>query len=283
MILLTGATGTIGRLLLPLLDGAGEAVRAVSRDPDRAGLPSGVDVVGADPTRPAGMAAALAGARSIFLNPRAVGTAAVELLDLAGRAGVKRVVVLSAINVDDDPACQPSRFRGDLNRETEAAAVGSGLEWVSLRPTEFAGNAAGLWGGQVRAGGAVAVPHPDSASAPVDERDVAAVAARALLGDVPPGSRLVLTGPRSLTRAEQVATIGEVIGRPLVLREVAPAAARAALLGQGFPAGFADALLAMQAAAVGRPAPTTTTVAEVLGRPARTFAEWVADHVDAFR
>jgi uncharacterized protein YbjT (DUF2867 family) len=284
MILLTGATGTIGRLLLPLLDGAGEAVRAVSRDPARAGLPSGVDVVGADPARPAGMAAALAGATSIFLNPRAVGTAAVELLDLAARAGVKRVVVLSAINVEDDPARQPSRFRGDLNRETEAAAVGSGLEWVSLRPTEFAGNAAGLWGGQVRATGAVALlPYPDSASAPIDERDVAAVAARALFGEVPPGSRLVLTGPRSLTRAEQVATIGEVAGRPLEVREVPPAAARAALLGQGFPAGFADALLAMQAAAVGHPAPTTTTVAEVLGRRARTFAEWVADHVDAFR
>jgi uncharacterized protein YbjT (DUF2867 family) len=225
----------------------------------------------------------LAGVTSLFLNPRAVGTAAGALLDLATRAGVKRVVALAAINVDDDPARQPSRFRGDLNRETEAAAVASGLEWVSLRPTEFAGNAVGLWAGAIRTAGAVALPYPGSASAPVDERDVAAVAARALLGEVPPGSRLELTGPRSLTRAEQIATIGEVVGRPLVLREVPPAAARAGLLGQGFPAGFADALLAMQAAAVGHPAPTTGTVAEVLGRPARTFAEWVADHVDAFR
>jgi uncharacterized protein YbjT (DUF2867 family) len=277
MILVTGATGTIGRLLVHLLAAAGEPVRAVSRDLGRAGLPAGVDVVAAD--RPD----MFDGVSSVLLNPRAVGTTAAELLELAAAAGVRRVVALAAINVDDDPARQPSRFRGDLNREVEAAAVASGLEWVSLRPTEFTGNAAGLWAGPILAGDVVPAPYALSESAPIDERDVAAVAARALVGEIAPGSRLVLTGPRSLTKAEQVATIGEVLGRPLVLREVPPEAARAALLGQGFPAGFVEALLAMQAAAVGRPAPTTTTVADVLGRPAYTFAEWTADHVDAFR
>jgi uncharacterized protein YbjT (DUF2867 family) len=265
MILVTGATGTIGRLLVHLLAAAGEPVRAVSRDLGRAGLPAGVDVVAAD--RPD----MFDGVSSVLLNPRAVGTTAAELLELAAAAGVRRVVALAAINVDDDPARQPSRFRGDLNREVEAAAVASGLEWVSLRPTEFTGNAAGLWAGPILAGDVVPAPYALSESAPIDERDVAAVAARALVGEIAPGSRLVLTGPRSLTKAEQVATIGEVLGRPLVLR------------GQGFPAGFVEALLAMQAAAVGRPAPTTTTVADVLGRPAYTFAEWTADHVDAFR
>jgi uncharacterized protein YbjT (DUF2867 family) len=276
MILVTGATGTVGRLLVDLLDTAGAPVRAVSRDPDAAGLPARVEVV-ADP------GAALDGVTSIFLNPRAVGATAVDLLDLAARKGVKQVVALAAINVDDDPGRQPSRHRGDLNRETEAAAVDSGLDWVSLRPTEFAGNAIGLWGTQIRAGDVVRGPYADAASAPIDERDVAGVAARALLGEVAPGTRLVLTGPRSLTQRERVAVIGEVLGRPLVLQEVPPEAARGALVGQGFPAAFADAFLAMQAAAVGHPAPTTDVVAEVLGRPAHSFADWVTEHVEVFR
>jgi uncharacterized protein YbjT (DUF2867 family) len=273
MILVTGATGTVGRLLVDLLDAAGAPVRAVSRDPHNAHLPAGVEVVAdAEP----------AGVTSIFLNARAVRDGAADLLDRAARAGVERVVALSAINVDDDPARQPSRYRGDPNREIEAAAVGSGLDWVSLRPTVFAGNVLGLWAAQIHAGDVVHGPYADAASAPIDERDVAAVAARALLGEVESGTRLPLTGPRSLTRRELLATIGEVLGRPLELREVPPDAARAALVGQGFPAGFADAYLAMEAAAAGHPARTTTVVADVLGRPAHSFADWVAEHADAF-
>jgi uncharacterized protein YbjT (DUF2867 family) len=260
MILVTGATGNVGRTLVDLLDDAGAPVRAVSRSPHTAGLPTRVDVVAGDPARPATVIDALQGVSSIFLNPRAVAGAAPELLAHAAGQGVKQVVVLSAINVEDDLARQPSRYRGDRNRETE-----------------------GLWGAAIRRGDVVHGPYAESASAPIHERDIAAVAARALLGDIPSGTRLDLTGPQSLSQQQMITTLGEMLHRPLHFHEVPPETAREALIGQGFPDAFADAYLAMLAAAVGRPARTTATITELLGRPATPFAAWVAEHVDAFR
>jgi uncharacterized protein YbjT (DUF2867 family) len=283
MILVTGATGNVGRRLVGLLDDAGAPVRAVSRSPHTAALPARADVVAGDPARPETMRDALRGVSAIFLNPRAVADSAPELLALAAGQGVRQVVVLSAINVEDDPARQPSRYRGDRNRETEAAAVASGLDWVALRPSVFAANTLGVWGPAIRSGNLVHGPYAEATSAPVHERDIAAVAARALLGDVPSGTRLDLTGPQSLDQREMIATFAELLHRPLHYQEVAPGMARDAMVGQGFPVAFADAYLAMLAAAVGHPARTTTTVDDILGRPATTFAAWVAEHVDAFR
>src|SRR5919197_649128 len=135
MILVTGATGTIGRPLIDQLSTAGVAIRAVTRHPQAVGLPAHVEVVAGDPSQPATIAPALRGVTGLFLHPRAVGLAAGELLALARERGVQRVVVLSAINVDDDLAQQPSRYQGDRNKEVEDAAIASGLEWVSLRPS----------------------------------------------------------------------------------------------------------------------------------------------------
>jgi len=283
MILVTGATGNVGRVLVHLLDDAGAAVRAVSRSPHAAGLPARVDVVGSDPARPETVIDAFGGVSAIFLNPRAVGGAAPGLLALAAEHGVKQVVVLSAINAEDDPARQPSRYRGDRNKETEDAAIASGLEWVAVRPSVFAANTLGLWGAAIRRGDVVHGPFAEAASAPIHHRDVAAVAARALLGDVPSGTRLDVTGPQSLTQQQMITTLGDVLHRPLRFQEVPPEPARDAMVAQGFPVAFADAYLAMLAGTVGRPARTTATVTEVLGRPAATFASWVAEHADAFR
>jgi uncharacterized protein YbjT (DUF2867 family) len=140
MILITGASGTIGRPLVASLARRGVAVRAVSRTPSAARWPAGVEPVAGDPSRPATIAGHLAGVTTVFVHPRAVGTAAADLLALAKERGTTRVVALSAINVDDDPAAQPSRFQGDRNKEAEDAAVASGLDWVSLRSASFATN-----------------------------------------------------------------------------------------------------------------------------------------------
>jgi uncharacterized protein YbjT (DUF2867 family) len=126
-------------------------------------------------------------------------------------------------------------------------------------------------------------PYGGAASAPIHERDIAAVAARALLGDLPAGTRLDLTGPQSLTQQQMITIFGERLRRPLRYQEVPPDVAKDAMVGQGFPVAFADAYLAMLAAGVGHPARTTTTITDVLGRPATAFAAWVAEHVDAFR
>lgn len=283
MFLVTGATGTVGRPLIDLLAAAGAEVRAVTRDPLAAGLPAHVEVVGGDPARPDTIAAALRGVTGLFVNPRAVGTAIGELLALAGERGVTRVVALSATNVDDDLAGQPSRYNGDRNKEVEDAVTGSGLEWVSLRSTFFAVNAIGTWAAQIRAGDLVRGPYAASAWAPIHERDLAGVGAHALLTDDLLGQRPVLTGPQSLTLADMVATIGDVLDRRLRYQEIPPEAAARGMVERGFSAPFVAALLAVQAAAVGQPAVTSGEVEKVLGRPARTFAEWAADHAADFR
>jgi uncharacterized protein YbjT (DUF2867 family) len=283
MILVTGATGTIGRPLIDLLVGQNAEVRAITRNPQAAGLPTDVEVVAGDPSQPDTIIPLLGGVTSMFLHPRAVGMAAGALLTLAQECGVKRVVVLSAINVDDDFANQPSRYQGDRNKEVEDAAIGSGLQWVSLRASSFAANSIRAWGPQIRAGDIVRYPYAAFEESPIDEGDLAEIAARALLTDELVSQRLGLTGPQSLTHAEMVAIIGEAIGRPLRYQEISPEAAKQGMVEHGAPEPFVEALMARYARDVGRPAPLTGDVEKILGRPARTFAQWATEHTDAFR
>ncbi|KAA2255226.1 NAD(P)H-binding protein [Solihabitans fulvus] len=282
MIVVTGATGAVGRPLVEVLSGLGAGVRAVTRAPGGV-PPGGAQVVVGDPARPQTMAAALDGATALFLHPRAVGEAAEELVALAAEHGVRRVVALAAANVDDDLAAQPSRHRGDRNKEAEDAAVTSGLEWVSLRASSFALNALHAWGEQIRAGDTVRYVYGDFQESPIHERDLAEVAARALLGDDLLGERLTLTGPESLSHKEMVAIIGRTLGRTLNYAEVPPEAATQGMLRHGFPEPFVTALMSRYATHLDRPQhPPTGEVARVLGRPARTFAEWTADNAAVF-
>jgi uncharacterized protein YbjT (DUF2867 family) len=274
-ILITGATGNVGRPLVEQLAQAGVAVRAVSRHPDTAGLPDEVEVVPS-------AADALRGASAVFLNSRALGTELATVIELAVQAGVNKLVALSAINADDDVARQPSRVRGDRNRETEQLAVGSGLTWVSLRPSVFVSNFAGMWSPQIRAGDVVAGPYAGASSAPIVDSDISAVAARALLTDDLDGQRIPLTGPEALTNTELAEVIAEVLGRRLRYQEVPPQMVRQRFIGIGFPAEFADAYIAMLAEAVDRPALVTSEIDKILGRPATSFRQWVTEHTALF-
>ncbi|OCB30609.1 nucleoside-diphosphate sugar epimerase [Mycobacterium malmoense] len=274
-IVVTGATGNVGRPLVAALAAAGAPVRAVTRAPQAAGLPAGVEPVGS-------AAEALPGASAVFLNSRALGDDLESVVAQCVRGGVRKLVALSAINADDDFSRQPSRFRGDRNKEVERVAVDSGVAWVSLRPTVFATNFAGMWSPQIRAGDVVFGPYAHASTAPIVETDIAEVAARALLTDELVGQRIPLTGPQAFTNAELLATIGAVLDRPLQYREIPNAAVRQRFLGLGFPAEFADAYIAMLAATVDAPALVTHDVEKVLGRPAVPFAQWVAEHRDVF-
>jgi len=286
MLLVTGATGTIGRPLIDALLNEDVKVRAVTHDSQAANLPAGVEVVEGDLARPDTIAPFLEGVTALFLHPRAVGLAAGELLGLARERGVRRVVALSATNVDDPLDQQPSRYNGDRNKEVEDAAVASGLAWVSLRASSFAANTLRTWGAQIRAGDVVRYPYANFAEALIHERDLAEVIAHALHSDdlvARRGRRLELTGPQSLTHQQLVATIGEVLGRSLRYQELPPETAKQGMIQQGIPEPFVHALLARYAREVGQPAPVTGEVERILGRPARTYAEWVADHAAAFR
>lgn len=269
MYLITGGTGTIGRPLVELLHG--HPVRVLTRDPAHQNRP-GVQYV----TEPD-----FTGVTAVFLNPRAVGLRAGELLRDARRHGVRRVVVLAASNVDDPLDHQPSRFNGDRNKEVEAAAIASGLDWVSLRAATFAMSTAYSWAQQLRAGDTVRVPYPAAPEAPLHERDLADIAAHALTTGDLDGTTLVLTGPQSHTHQELIATIGHTLGRDLRCAAVPPAVAAARMVEHGHPQEFVSALMARYEREAGRPAHVSGDVAKVLGR-ARTYAEWVTDHADLF-
>ncbi len=278
-IVVTGATGNVGRPLVADLVAAGARVRAVTRAPDTAGFPPGVEVVGS-------AADALAGAASdveaVFLNSRALEGQLAEAVAQCRRAGVTKLVALSAINADDDFSRQPSRFRGDRNKEVEQLAVESGLAWVSLRPAIFVTNFVGMWSAQIRAGDVVGGPYAAASSAPIVESDISAVAARALLTDELVGQRIPLTGPQAFSNSELVEVIGDVLGRPLQYREVPAELVRQRFIGLGFNADFADAYTAMLAQTLDKPALVTHDVEKILGRPATPLAQWVSQHRDLF-
>ena len=274
-IVVTGATGNVGRPLVSELAAAGARVRAVTRTPEAAGFPDGVEAVYS-------AVDALPGATAVFLNSRALGGELADVVALARRSGVTKLVALSAINADDDFSRQPSRFRGDRNKEVEQLAVDSGLDWVSLRPAVFASNFVGMWSAQVRAGDVVGGPYAAASAAPIVETDIAAVAAQALLTDELVGQRIPLTGPQALTNSELVGTIGTVLGRPLRYLEVPADVVRQRFIGLGLGAEFADAYAAMLADALDKPALVTREVEKITGRPATSFAQWVSDHRDLF-
>jgi uncharacterized protein YbjT (DUF2867 family) len=274
-IVVTGATGNVGRPLVSLLAAAGARVRAVTRTPNGAEFPDGVEPLSST-------ADALKGASAVFLNSRALGNELADVVAVARHSGVTKLVALSAINADDDFSRQPSRVRGDRNKEVEQFAVDSGLQWVSLRPSVFATNFAGMWGAQLQAGDVVGGPYAAASSAPIVEADIAAVAAHALLTDELVGQRIPLTGPQALTNTELVDVIGTVLGRSLRYVEAPTELVRQRFIAIGLGAEFADAYIAMQADAVDKPALVTREIEKITGQPAAPFARWVSDHRHLF-
>ncbi|QKW23922.1 NAD(P)H-binding protein [Kitasatospora sp. NA04385] len=280
MIMVTGATGTIGREVTRLLAARGVETLAVTRDPAAAVPPGARRTVG-DPSRPDSLAPALArtdGVEALLLSPRAVGGAAAELLALAARHGVRRVVVLSAVTVEYGGGYR--RFAEEFER-VERAARDAGPAWTFLRCADFAANAL-AWAPQIRATGAVRGVHPAAATSPVHERDVAEAAVRTLLDPGHEGRAYALTGPQSLTQRERARLIGAALGREVRFEEIPPEALRRALLAQGLPEDVPDRLIGYAAACLREPGPTTDTVTRLLGRPALPFATWAAEHTAAF-
>jgi uncharacterized protein YbjT (DUF2867 family) len=177
---------------------------------------------------------------------------------------------------------QPNPSR-DLAERIERLIEASGVEWTFVRAGMFAGNARHFWGRQIRAGDLVRWPYLNAPTAPTDERDLAAIAVRALCEDGHAGAEYVVTGPQSLTQAEQVHTIGHALGRDLRAEEISPDEARSELLPiLGSPAVL-NMLLTAWAAALGQPAFVTPTCAELTGAPPRTFLQWAIDHASEFR
>ncbi|WP_244178902.1 NAD(P)H-binding protein [Streptomyces rubellomurinus] len=280
-VLVTGATGRIGRLTIDRLLDAGVPVRALTRRPEAAAaLPAEVEVFTGDLTVPESLDPALAGAGAVLLvwtAPPRTAAAVVERL----AAHVRRVVFLSSPHRTPHPFFQQPNPAAALHADIERLIAATGLESTIIRPGMFASNALAWWVPEIRAGAAVRWPYGAAETAPVDDRDIAAVAARTLHQDGHVGGDYVLTGPESLTQAAQVAAIGDALGHRIAFEEMTPDEFRSRLEGAA-PAPVADMLLAAWSAAVGRPAYVTTTVADILGTAPRTFRQWAADHAAAF-
>jgi uncharacterized protein YbjT (DUF2867 family) len=282
MILVTGATGNVGGAVLEQLVGAGHKVRALVRDPAKLGeLGSKVEVVKGDLSKPETLDAAFAGVDKAFVLcaggdlPKLAGNA----VDAAKKAGVKHVVLLSSASVTGEHETQIGRW----HREAEAKVKASGLAFTMVQPGAFASNTL-MWAGSIKANGAVFQPTGDGKTTPIDPRDIAAVAVKALTSPGHEGKEYVLTGPEALSAAEQVAKISAAIGRPLKFVDVTEDAAREGMEKAGLPEVFIRAILEISALVkAGHGQLITPTVEQLLGRKARTYDEWLESNVKAFQ
>jgi len=280
-VLVTGATGRVGRVVVDELLDEGFPVRALTRRPETARLPAAVEVVSGDLTVPESLDAALQDVGAVFLVwtvPPATAPAVVERLATHAR----RVVFLSSPHRTPHPFFQQPNPAAALHADIERLIAASGLASTVVRPGMFASNALYWWAAPIRDAGVVRWPYGAAETAPIDERDVASVAARALCEDGHAGGDYVLTGPDSLSQAEQVGIIGDVIGRRIQFEELSPEEFRRETAGS-WPPLVVDMLLAAWGATIGRPAFVTSAVSDVVGSPPRTFRQWVADHAAAFR
>lgn len=276
MILVTGATGNTGSTLVRELQESGAGpLRALTRDPARAALPAGTEVMEGDLARPASLKSALEGARSLFLVSR-IGPDA-EIIRAARSAGVEHVVLVSSITVRTHPHLGPA----DENLTVERLLKDSGMTWTILRPTQFASNAL-WWAAAIRERETVRVPYADVGLPTIHPADIASVARKALTEDGHRGQTYALTGPERITARQQVETIATVLGRDIPFAEVGRAEARrtmAAFLGDE----AAEAVLDVTGGDVNDELlAVRDTVPRIVGVPARTFRQWATENAAAF-
>jgi uncharacterized protein YbjT (DUF2867 family) len=273
MILVTGATGDVGRQVIGGLLDADQPVRALVRDPARAGLPAGVEVAPGDLTATDALRSAVKGVDKVFLILADGG--AEPIRDVLG-TGIEHVVVLSGRNASEE---FDNPLRGKYVAG-EAAIREIGVPATVLQPNAFASLAL-HWAPSIQASGVVPAPFPEMAIPVIDPYDVAAVAVTALTDDRHIGSTYVLSGPEALTVRERAKIIGEVIGRELRVAEMT-ADEYTRILAAHLGEPFARAVVGLDQHFSTHPPSVVPTVRQVLGRPARDFRSWAADHAAAF-
>jgi uncharacterized protein YbjT (DUF2867 family) len=282
----TGATGWIGRHVVEELVSRGEPVRAVSRDSAVTPVLTNAELHSGDLRQPSTLRPALESATSLVLI--AVPDTAAEVLALARESGIEHVVVISS-------AAVTAGYDTTYNLPVELAAQASGLDCTIVRPGEFATNAVLIWGPSIRKRRRVIEPYPEQEGNPIHERDVSDAVVAALVDPAQRGLVHTIVGPDTLTKRQQVALIAAAINAEIVVEAVSPARARDFYRRQGgFAAANADFLFGFEnydgeSGEIDEPHETAIvsdgaflTLAEVTGRPARSYAEWAQDHIADF-
>ena len=274
-VLVTGATGSVGREVVAQLVCTGTDVRASTRNPSSASLPDGVAVSAVDLAQPSTLAAALDGVDAVYLFPSFEDPEGVARA--IGSSKVTRIVLLSSIstslpNAGDNP--NAVRFLG-----LEHALEGTGIACTFLRAGEFAGNiryyAPGLAEGSVR------IPFPDSLHLPIDERDIAEAAVIGLTTDKLTGQKPRLTGEQAITLREELETISDATGRQVQITELSEQEAIDAFIPEA-PRGMVRAMMSVWKATISDPPEPSLAVRNITGHAPRSFTSWVHDHLDEF-
>lgn len=269
-ILVTGATGQVGRHLVEELHRGAHDVRALTRHPGNATFPDGIQVVEGDLTKTETLRSAFDGVDAIHFitfggDDFADLTNGPELVDLAERSGVRRATVLG----------------GWSPTSVETALERSSIDRTLLQPVEFMANTL-EWADELRASGTLSAlaTYP---SATVHEADIAAVAARAFTERGHAGRTYPLTGPEALTPQERLRILAEETGSDFSFVQLTEEQERARLRGYGYDDDYVEfgiQLATNPPATAGRILPT---VQDVTGSPARTFAQWARENAARFR
>ncbi|GAA3139942.1 NAD(P)H-binding protein [Planomonospora alba] len=269
-VLVTGATGNVGRPLVEQLLAGGHKVRALTRNPATADLPAGAEVVAGNLSDSASLPEVFDGVTAAHLIGFGDGYAPLgngaEIADIARRAGVRTVTVLKG-SQDKEPL--------------EEAVQAGGLRWTCLAPVEFMSNTL-EWAESIRAEGVVRDAFPGIRSAMVHDADIAAVAAAALTADGHGGRTYWLTGPQALTHPEKVRVIGEVLGREVRFVELSQDEMVARWRAEGYSDSDIAFFVMMRTDPPEAGRTVLPTVEQVTGRPARTFRQWVEENAAAF-
>jgi uncharacterized protein YbjT (DUF2867 family) len=280
-ILVIGATGNIGARVIAALSERGISSKAFSRSAASARLPALSEAAPGDLGDIASLERALEGMDKVFLLWPFLSADGAEAVVQAIARRAQRIVYLSTAGAGD-AADRTSNPISGVHHAIENIIERSIPGWTVLRPLGFASNAL-LWAEQIQNGDTVSWPYGDAQRALVHDADIAELAVEGLLNDALIGKRLLLTGAQTLTQREQVATIGEVMGKALTFHEETPAAARQKMLNWGLPGPFIDGVLAYLAGRVGTPEPVNQTIRDITGRAPRSFRSWVSENADRFR
>jgi uncharacterized protein YbjT (DUF2867 family) len=283
MILVTGATGHVGRELIEELARCAQNVRAMTRRPETARFPRGVEVVRGDFDDPTSVDSALVGVDRVFLmTAQPIGSAPrpthpALVAERARRAGVRHVVFLSVLAGGDAGQDPITRW----SNEAEAAVLASGVPWTLLRPGRFMSNALS-WAPLIRQGGTVKAPFAHRPVASIDPSDIAAMARVCLTEPGHEEKAYRLSGPEALTPVQEGAILAETLGRPIEVVSLSTDDARAAILRSGMPPDVVEEIITRVETST-HGSEVLSTVHDVTGRAPRTFADWAKAHVDAFR
>ena len=281
MILVIGSTGNIGGEVARQLIAAGQKPRLLVRSPEKAKAFEGkAEIVKGDLADEKSVAEALKGVDKMFLVATGLNGPELEQKAIAAakQAGVKHVVKLSVLGAEHEGITLAK-----WHRATEKKLEASGLAWTLLRPGNFMSNAF-MWADSIKKQGAIYAPLAQGKMAPIDPVDIAAVAVKALTTPGHENKAYALTGPKSLTMAEQAAIVGKAIGKEVKFVDVPPQAAQDGMLKMGMPAGYVDALLELYAMIKsGAVDMTADGVEKVTGRKPATFESWASKNAAAFK